>query len=85
MLLKINHPTPYIYLKGIKRDVIEPILDFLYNGETKVAQEELNTFLETAQEIQVRGLQNHRQKDNNQQIYSTHEGKIPLCKSLSRL
>ena len=28
----------------------------MYNGQANVAQEELNTFLETAQELQVIGL-----------------------------
>ena len=31
----------------------------MYNGQANVAQEELNTFLETAQELQVKGLQNN--------------------------
>ena len=39
-------------------------VDFLYNGEVFVAQEELHTFLETAEELQVKGLQSN-QKDEN--------------------
>ena len=35
----------------------EHVADFLYNGETLVTQRELKAFLETAQELQIKGLQ----------------------------
>ena len=46
----------FIYMKGINRVELEYVLQFLYNG-VYIAQEELQTFLETAQELQVKGLQ----------------------------
>ena len=46
-----------VYLKGIAKSELENIIDFLYNGETFVTQEELNSFLVTAQELKVKGLQ----------------------------
>jgi hypothetical protein len=36
---------------------LEAVLDFLYNGHTKVAQVELLTFLQTAKRLGVRGLE----------------------------
>ena len=41
---------------------IEYVVDFLYNGETNLPQEDLNIFLETAQEFQIKGL--HKSEDN---------------------
>jgi hypothetical protein len=38
----------------------------LYNGETFIAQEELNTFLETAQELQIKGLQRTQENESDQ-------------------
>ena len=32
----------FLYLKGIKRQELENVVDFLYNGQTYLAQEELN-------------------------------------------
>lgn len=55
----IKHQSPFIYLKGIKRIELEHVIDFLYNGEANIAQEELNNFLETAQELEVKGLQSN--------------------------
>ena len=48
-----NGPNTFIYLKGIKREQVDNILDFLYNGEANVAQDDLNIFLETAHVSQV--------------------------------
>ena len=58
ILRQTKHSSPLIYLKGINNVELEYILSFLYNGEVFIAQEELNTFLKTAQELQVKGLQN---------------------------
>jgi hypothetical protein len=63
---KSKHPHPFIYLKGINRLDLEHVVDFLYNGEAFVAQDELNQFLETAQELQVKGLQSNQEDKSNQ-------------------
>ena len=66
LLRQTKHSSPLIYLKGINKVVLEYILSFLYNGETFVAQEELNTFLKTAQELQVKGFQSDLLDDPNE-------------------
>jgi len=48
--------NPFIYLKGIRFSDLTACLDFMYNGEVNVAQENLNSFLSAAEELQVRGL-----------------------------
>ena len=59
ILTRTKHSNPFIYLKGIKKVQLEQVLDFLYNGETNIAELELKTFLEAAKEMQVKGLQNY--------------------------
>merc|ERR1712086_1087793 len=54
---KSKHQSPFVYLKGISSGYLGYILDFLYNGEASIAQDELPPFLETARELQVKGLQ----------------------------
>ena len=56
ILRKSKHPSPFIYLKGISKANLDNVLDFLYNGQVNILQEDLNKFLETAQELQVKGL-----------------------------
>ena len=46
-----------IYLKGVEKQILEKIIDFLYNGETNVAQDNLNQFFDSALGLQVKGLQ----------------------------
>ena len=55
--MKTNHNNLLIYLKGINSAELEHVTDFLYNGETFITQEELKMFLETAKELQIKGLQ----------------------------
>jgi len=57
-----KHPSPYIYLRGVTYNDLTSILDFIYNGEVNVAQEELNSFLAVAEELQIKGLTN---RDSN--------------------
>ena len=62
ILRKAKHPSPFIYLKGIKRYDLKYLLDFLYNGEVDIGQEELNIFLETAKALKVKGLESNKAK-----------------------
>ena len=66
ILRNTKHPSPFIFLKGINRVELEYVVDFLYNGEAFVGQEELNKFLETAQELQVKGLQSYNLEESGQ-------------------
>ena len=62
---KTNHKNILIYLKGINRKDLENVVHFLYNGEVYVTQEELTKFLETAEELQVKGLQGNKEDEAN--------------------
>merc|ERR1712096_324891 len=68
ILGKTKHPSPFIYLKEIKSVELEHVIDFLYNGEAYIAQEELNSFLETAQELQIKGLQSKKEPESGQNL-----------------
>ena len=59
-----KHPNPYIYLRGVSYSDLVSILDFIYNGEVNVAQEDLNSFLAVAEELQIKGLTN-RESNNS--------------------
>jgi len=56
-ILKQNqHQHPLLYLKGVGFTDLQAVLNFMYHGEVNVAQEELNSFLAVAEELQVKGL-----------------------------
>jgi len=56
-VLKRNpHQHPLLYLKGVKYRELLAVLNFMYQGEVNVAQDDLNCFLSVAEELKVKGL-----------------------------
>ena len=56
LLGRNKHPHPLIFMRGVKFDDLLAILDFLYRGEANVLQENLDSFLAIAEDLQLRGL-----------------------------
>ena len=50
-----KHPRPLIYMRGMKSEDLLVMVDFLYRGEANVFQENLDSFLAIAEELQLRG------------------------------
>ena len=48
-----SHPHPVLYLRGVRQEDLEWILDFMYNGEVLLEESELEVFLKIAEELQV--------------------------------
>jgi len=65
ILRRNRHEHPLLYLKGVKYADLVSVLDFMYHGEVNIAQEELNSFLAVAEDLQVKGLS---QKSYNRNI-----------------
>jgi len=69
IFMKSNHSNMLIYLKGISSDKLEPIIDFIYNGEVFITQEQIKEFIETGKGLQVKGLEEELtevvEKENN--------------------
>ena len=63
-ILKRNkHSHPLIYMKGIKSNDMIAIVDFLYFGEANVYQENLDSFLAIAEELQLKGLEGSKDQE----------------------
>ena len=56
MLRQNNHPHPMVYLRGICYVNLVSVIDFLYNGEVNIDQEDLASFISIAQELEIKGL-----------------------------
>ena len=56
VLARNPHQNPLIYLKGVDYENLEAVLNFMYQGEVNVAQEDINEFLRVAVELDVKGL-----------------------------
>ena len=67
-----NKPNAHtlLCLDGIKSDDLENILDYIYNGEVRMLQDNLDRFLMVAQKLKLKGLMGKdyeysQQKDDN--------------------
>ena len=54
---KCNLSNMVVFLKGIRSEKLEPVIDFIYNGEAFISQEYLKVFIETGKELQIKGLE----------------------------
>jgi len=59
IFLKSNQTNMVIFLKGINSVQLENLLNFIYNGEASVEQQELKKFLETGKELQMKGFEGY--------------------------
>jgi len=57
IFMKNNNSNMFIYLKGISSAELEPVIDFIYNGETLISHDELKSFIATSKELDVKGLE----------------------------
>ena len=67
ILRRNPHQHPLLYVKGVKLTHLESVLNFMYHGEVSIAQEELNSFLEVAEELKVKGLTQTKSSENQTQ------------------
>ena len=65
ILLKNSQKNPIIYFKGICFKDLELIMRFIYLGEAEVGEENLQRFLDSAKELEIKGLD---------QMFATNEG-----------
>ena len=56
MLKGSQYPHTMIYMRGLKSEDLSAMIDFLYSGEANVLQENLDSFLALADELQLKGL-----------------------------
>ncbi len=61
------HQAPLLYLKGVDATNLSAVLDFMYNGEVNVAQEQLPAFLRAAEELAVKGLTDKKEEEEGEE------------------
>ena len=68
-ILKRNkHPHPLIYMRGVRHENLMAMVDFFYHGEANVYQENLDSFLVLADELQLKGLRGN-QTDSDAEVF----------------
>ena len=77
ILLSNPHQHPLLYLKGVLSKNLQSIIKFVYLGEVEVAQDNLQEFMETAEELQISGLW---KKDSQTHKFNEATKEIDVCK-----
>jgi len=67
-----------LYLRGVQSQDLEYILNFMYNGEVSLAQDQLNSFLSVAEDLQIKGL---TQKKSSK-LVNTQNSYVPKSNNL---
>ena len=75
LLQRSKHTNSIIYMRGVQSKELVAIRDFLYQGEANVHQEDLNSFLALADELQPKGLQANDQQ-SKENISETFERRL---------
>ena len=85
IFMKSNNGNMLVYLKGISSDKLEPVINFIYNGEVVITQEQLGVFIEMGKELKVKGIEdeltgiseniagNQMSIDESEQKYDSYE------------
>merc|ERR1719342_2052050 len=72
-LKKANHTNPMIFLSGFHSKILTAVLDYVYNGEVNLYQEEIDAFLESAQKLKIDGLTKTMEGQQETTAYAENE------------
>ena len=80
LLTRNNHAKPLLYMRGVKSEDLDAIIDFLYYGEANIYQENLESFLQIAEDFKLKGLNedNRYKREDNEDPPEPTEKPTPL-------
>lgn len=75
---------PVVIFRNVKFDDLAALVDFMYQGEVNVVQEQLASFLTTAELLAVQGLTDGTGKDNDclVEVRRQHVKSVKICACL---
>ena len=81
-LPRAKHPNPYVYMRGMQIQHVRPVIEFMYNGEVQIPEDEINQILDIAKDLQVAGL-----SEGEEQLHpkSVMEEAVKVSKKLEEL
>jgi len=70
IFMKVDHPHPLLYLNGVQHRDLLSIIDYIYEGEVRVAPENLTEFFKTATYLEILGLMEYENSVNMEPFIS---------------
>ena len=68
MLLESSQRETVVYLRGVDRRELEWLLEFMYLGQTQVPQTKLQSFIELAKDLKMKGIHNENDEKNAENV-----------------
>merc|ERR1711983_214397 len=65
ILAETSTEKPLLFIKGIEHSELSAIVKFIYLGKTEIAEDDLGKFMKAAKELQIDGLQEMGDVENN--------------------
>ena len=65
VLIANPHPHPLIHILGVSGQILEYLIKFIYLGEVKVGEDELEKFMAVAKMMKVKGLFTQKVEPND--------------------
>ena len=85
ILKKNTSSQTLMYIRGVRSEHLISLVDFLYSGEANIDQESLDTFLDLAVELELKGLRKTPVNDKKQKICrETNEPEKESYQSLAK-
>ena len=84
---KKKHPHPLVYMRGLKYENLLSMVNFLYHGEANIFQENLDSFLAMADELQLKGLNKTEREEEEVESVSKNDSdrrRSQLSNTMSR-
>ena len=77
ILKESKQSNPLVYLGGISSVNLGFILDYIYYGEVNLYQEQLDGFIESAQKLEIEGLQDDKEWSDTLHLIHIHPSTTP--------
>ena len=76
ILRQSSHANPLIFLSGIKSKELNFVMDYIYNGEVQLYQNNLDSFLDIAQKLKIDGLGTTKEEDDSSKF--SYDSFVPM-------
>ena len=64
------NPQPLIYMRGVKTSDLVAVVDFIYQGEANIYEDQLESFLALAEELELKGLSERSKEEPRKEEYA---------------
>ena len=85
ILSQNSHSHPLLFLDGINFSDLNNVLDYIYNGEVQIYQEDLDRFLQIAQKLSLNGLLQFDEQKDEKEILETERFQVAESKVMDEM